>query len=66
MRLLAGSGKKWPQGLHRSTEYPLISTRAKDFSLHPVQFWVQELPSAASKPQRIRLFASINEGASEK
>jgi hypothetical protein len=35
MRLLAGSGKKWPQGLHRSTEYPFISTSAEDFSFIP-------------------------------
>jgi hypothetical protein len=32
LRLLAHTGKKWPQGLHRSTEYLLISTGTEHFS----------------------------------
>jgi hypothetical protein len=32
LRSGAGSGKNWPQGLHRSTEYPFISTGVTTFS----------------------------------
>jgi hypothetical protein len=48
-RLLTGFGKKWPQGLHRSTEYPTISTSAEDFSFLPVA--IAHMGTALNSPQ---------------